>query len=164
MTDLRALFHHLLRLEIELWEALDRRLRAELDISMANLDVLQAVARVPDARVHDIATELSITVGGTSKAIDRMEAAGQCARTPNPADRRSSIVALTPQGQDLLEHALAVFDDELRLRIGSVLPQESLERLSTSLAMLRAAGPVIDERIYGSMPSRSAHSSSVSSE
>ena len=147
MTDLRALFNHLVRLEIELWNALDQRLHAELGTSMANLDVLQAIARIPDARVHDIAKELSITVGGTSKNVDRLEAAGQVARRPNPHDRRSSIVELTPEGTDLLDRALAIFDAELHRRVGAVLPEESLTQLSTSLAMLRAAGNVPSERI-----------------
>ena len=147
MTDLRLLFHHLLRLEIELWDALDQRLQAELDMSMVTLDVLQAITRVPDARVHDVARELSITVGGTSKAIDRMAAAGHCVRRPNPQDRRSSIIELTPEGEALLERALVVFDAELQSRIGAVLPEESITQLSTSLAMLRTAGSVVDERI-----------------
>lgn len=147
MTDLRTLFHHLVRLEIELWEALDQRLQAELELSMGRLDVLQAISRIPNARVQDVAAELSITVGGTSKAVDRIEAAGHCVRRPNPEDRRSSIIELTPTGADLLERALVIFDAELRLRIGSVLPEESITRLSTSLAMLRAAGAAHAERI-----------------
>jgi DNA-binding MarR family transcriptional regulator len=147
MTDLRTLFHHLVRLEIELWDVLDQRLQAELELSMGNLDVLQAIERTPGARVQDVAKELSITIGGTSKAIDRIEAAGNCARKPNPADRRSSIIELTPAGTDLLARALVIFDAVLEARLGAVLPEESLTRLSTSLAMLRAAGAVTQERI-----------------
>jgi DNA-binding MarR family transcriptional regulator len=144
MTDLRALFHHLVRLEIELWDALDQRLQAELGMSMGRFDVLRAISRIPNARVHDVAGELSITVGGTSKAIDRIEAAGHCVRRPNPEDRRSSVIELTPAGDELLARALVIFDAELELRLGSVLPEQTLTRLSTSLAMLRAAGTVTE--------------------
>lgn len=147
MTDLRSLFHHLVRLEIELWEALDQRLQAELGLSMGQLDILLAIQRTPEARVQDVARELSITVGGTSKAIDRMETAGRCVRRPNPQDRRSSIIELTPAGAELLARALVIFDAELQQRLGSVLPEESLTRLSTSLAMLRQAGQAVQERI-----------------
>jgi DNA-binding MarR family transcriptional regulator len=147
MTDLRALFHHLVRLEIELWDAIDQRLHAELDMSMGRLDVLQAIARTPNARVQDVARELSITVGGTSKAVDRIEAAGYGRRRANPEDRRSSIIELTPDGADLLERALVILDAELRLRVGDILPEANLTSLTTSLAMLRAAGSVVNERI-----------------
>lgn len=139
MPDLRTLFHHLVRLEIELWDALDQRLAAELDLSMGNLDVLLAIQRTPGARVQDVARELSITVGGTSKAIDRIEAAGRCARKPNPQDRRSSIIELTPLGADLLERALVIFDAELEARLGLALPPESLTQLTDWFATLRAA-------------------------
>jgi hypothetical protein len=47
--------------------------------------------------VFDIAEELSLTVGGTSKLVDRIEAAGHCVRRANPDDRRSSIIELTPR-------------------------------------------------------------------
>jgi DNA-binding MarR family transcriptional regulator len=51
--------------------------------------------------VYDIAHELAITTGGTSKLVDRIEASGYCRRLPNPADRRSSLLELTPAGQRL---------------------------------------------------------------
>ena len=139
MTDLRALFHHLVRLEIELWEGIDQRLQADLELSMGNLDVLLAIQRTPNARVQDVARELSITVGGTSKSIDRLEAAGHCARKPNPQDRRSSIIEITPAGAELLDRALVIFDAELDRRLGSALPPESLTQLSAWFATLRAA-------------------------
>jgi DNA-binding MarR family transcriptional regulator len=144
MTDLRALFHHLVQLEIELWGALEQRLQVDLDLSMGSLHVMQAITRIPSPRVHDIATDLSVTVGGISKAVDRIEAAGHCVRRPNPQDRRSSIIELTPAGAELLARALVIFDAELDRRLGAVLPEESLTRLSTSLAMLRAAGTVTE--------------------
>ena len=146
MTDLRTLFHQLVRLEIELWDGLDQRLQAELGLSMGTLDVLLAIRRTPNARVQDVARELSITVGGTSKSIDRIEAAGHCARTPNPQDRRSSIIELTPAGADLLERALVIFDAELDQRLGTALPPEHLTQLSAWFATLRTANRTAQER------------------
>ena len=42
--------------------------------------------RLPGCRVYDIAGELGITTGGTSKLVDRIEADGRCRRLPNHAD------------------------------------------------------------------------------
>jgi DNA-binding MarR family transcriptional regulator len=89
--------------------------------------------------VQDIATELSITVGGTSKIVDRIEAAGQCARRANPDDRRSSIVELTPAGKRLLARATATFEDELRTRLGAALSDRSAAQFTRTLTRLRAA-------------------------
>lgn len=100
---------------------------------------MQVISRRPGCRVYDIADELSITVGGTSKLVDRIEAAGYCRRRPNPGDRRSSIIELTPAGRRLLARATRAFEDELELRIGSAISARSLDQFSTVLTKLRSA-------------------------
>ena len=58
MADLPALFADLVRLEIELWNAVEARLRAELGVGLATAQTLAVVAAVQDCRVHDIARDL----------------------------------------------------------------------------------------------------------
>jgi DNA-binding MarR family transcriptional regulator len=137
--DLKTLFHDLVRLETSLWNAVEVRLRAEHDLTLPFFEFMQVIAHTPGCRVQDIAAELGITVGGTSKIVDRLEAAGYCARTANPGDRRSSIVTLTPAGKRLLPKVAATVDSELRARLGSLLPERSLTQLGKTLARLRAA-------------------------
>jgi DNA-binding MarR family transcriptional regulator len=136
--DLRVLFGELVRLETELWRAVEARLRSGHGIVLPTFEFLQVISRQPRCRVHDIATELGITVGGTSKIVDRMQAAGLCARRANPGDRRSSIISLTPAGRRMLAEATATVDDELRLRLGQ-LPARSRAQLTRTLTRLRAA-------------------------
>jgi DNA-binding MarR family transcriptional regulator len=137
-NELRQLFSDVVRLEIELWDAVDRRLRETPGISMGDFDVMQVVARTPSCRVYDIAQQLSVTVGGISKGVDRLERRGHVARRSNPEDRRSSIIELTPAGEQALAGAVAVVDDELELRLGSVLSADSLAQLGSLVARLRA--------------------------
>jgi DNA-binding MarR family transcriptional regulator len=138
MANLRQVYSDLIRLETELWDAVDRRLREEAGISMAGFDVMQVIAQTPSCRVYDIARALSITVGGTSKAVDRIEAAGHLVRRSNPDDRRSSIIELTPAGAQLVARAGDVVDDELQLRLGSVLSEAELGRLHGLISRVRA--------------------------
>ena len=91
MADLKVLFNELIRLEIELWDAVDKRLRTDCDLPLSRFEPMQVIARYPECRVQDIAHELAITVGGVSKLVDRIEASGHCRRRANPKDRRSSI-------------------------------------------------------------------------
>src|SRR6185437_1996373 len=135
---LRQLFSDIVRLEIELWDAVDRRLRETPGISMGDFDVMQIVARTPSCRVYDIAEQLSVTVGGISKAVDRLERRGHVARRSNPEDRRSSLVELTSDGAQALAGAGSVVDDELELRLGSVLSADSLTELGSLIARLRS--------------------------
>jgi DNA-binding MarR family transcriptional regulator len=136
--ELRVLFSELVRLETELWDAVEGRLRSDHGITLPFFEFMQIISRHPNCRVQDIAAELSITVGGTSKIVDRIEAAGYCARHANPSDRRSSILALTPAGKRLLPKITATVDDELGARLGTALPGRSLAELIGTLSGLRA--------------------------
>ncbi|TRO68462.1 MarR family winged helix-turn-helix transcriptional regulator [Streptomyces sp. IB201691-2A2] len=143
-ADLKLLYRELVSLEIELWDGIEGRLRAEYDLALTSFEVLHLLLRRPGRRIQDIAEEFSITVGGTSKVVDRLETAGLCARRANPNDRRSSIVELTREGRKLVDGALKVFEEELELRIGSVIPEESVREVTAVLATLRAAGRALD--------------------
>ena len=54
---------------------------------------------------------------------NRIEATGYCRRRANPANRRSSLVELTSDGQRVLRPARKIFQDELQQRIGAALPE-----------------------------------------
>jgi DNA-binding MarR family transcriptional regulator len=144
LPDLQHLFSELIRFETELWNAIDARLRADFDLPLSRFEPMQVIARRGSCRVYDIAADLSITVGGTSKLVDRIEASGYCLRRSNPDDRRSSLIELTPVGQRLLIEATRAFEEELQLRLGSMLSPQSLEQFGAILSQLRAAGRQID--------------------
>ncbi|NEA61011.1 MarR family transcriptional regulator [Streptomyces sp. SID12488] len=143
-ADLKLLYRELVSLEIELWDGIEGRLRAEYDLPLTSFEVLHLLLQQPGRRIQDIAEKFSITVGGTSKVVDRLEAAGLCERRANPNDRRSSIVELTPEGRKLVDGALKVFEEELELRIGSVIPEQSVREVTAALSTLRAAGRALD--------------------
>jgi DNA-binding MarR family transcriptional regulator len=140
MPELKRVFSELIRYETELWNAIDARLRADFDLPLGRFETMQIIAGRDACRVYDIADELSITVGGTSKQVDRIEAAGHCRRRSNPDDRRSSIIELTPAGRRLLVKATTVFEQELEIRIGSAISGPALREFSATLAKLRSAG------------------------
>lgn len=140
MVDLRGVFSELVRFETEIWNAVDARLRAECDLPLSRFEPMQVMLRRSACRVQDIAAELVITVGGTSKLVDRIEASGYCRRRANPDDRRSSIVELTPAGKRTLAKATAAFEDELQIRLGAAVAERSLQQFATTLARLRTGG------------------------
>ena len=140
-TDLRTLFSELVRAETELWNAVDARLRRDVDLPLSWFEPMRVIDGMEACRVFDIATALSVTVGGTSKLVDRIEAAGHCRRGPNPDDRRSSVIDLTPAGRSLFAKASKVFDDELHVRLATVLTERSRRQLVTALKRIRSATP-----------------------
>jgi MarR family transcriptional regulator, organic hydroperoxide resistance regulator len=144
VTDLRRLFNDIVRFEIEIWNAVDARLKSEFDLPLTHFEPMSVIDRVPGCRVYDIASELRITTGGTSKLVDRIEASGYCRRLPNPADRRSSVLELTAEGRRVLEVAGVAFDEELRRLLGSAVPERTLRQFGATLARLRAGSAGIE--------------------
>ena len=139
MTDLKALFSELIRFETELWNAVDARLRADYDLPLSRFEPMQVIGRHGTCRVHDIAEELAITVGGTSKLVDRIEASGHCRRRPDPDDGRSAIIELTPAGRRLLKAATDTVEGELADRLGSAVSARALQQFNGTLTKLRLA-------------------------
>jgi DNA-binding MarR family transcriptional regulator len=144
MGELTSIFDNLVRLETELWNAVEARLRAELGVPLGSFEALRIIASREGCRVNDIADALAITVGGSSKLVDRVEAAELVRRRANPQDRRSSVLELTPAGKRRLDKASRVVDDELERRIRVPLAAEDLAHLAATLITLRTAGRNLD--------------------
>jgi DNA-binding CsgD family transcriptional regulator/DNA-binding MarR family transcriptional regulator len=118
VSGLRLLFNDLIHFEIEMWNAVDARLKAEVDLSLTHFAPMDVIGRVPNCRVHDIAAELRIPSDNTGKLVSHIEASGYCRREPHPGDLRSSILTLTPEGQHVLAKAGRALDEELQHWLG----------------------------------------------
>jgi MarR family transcriptional regulator, organic hydroperoxide resistance regulator len=140
VPDLRQVFDDLIRFEIEMWNGIDARLRREFNLPLTHFEPMLVIDRRSGCRVYDIASELKITTGGTSKLVDRIEASGYCRRLPNPTDRRSSVLELTDAGRSLLALAGEVFEEELQHWLGSAVPERTLRQFGSTLARLRQNG------------------------
>jgi DNA-binding MarR family transcriptional regulator len=138
-ADLTQLLDDLVRVETVLWNAVEARLRADHDLTLARFETMRVLDRSGPCRVLDVADTLAIGWSGASKIADRVEAAGHCRRRPNPRDARSSLISLTPRGRTLLRRAEAGVADELRQRLAPALSTSELDGLSRSLSRVRAA-------------------------
>ena len=71
-------------------------------------DVLATLRRAGppyQMRPTDFAATLMLTTSGTTKRLDRLEAAGHITRLPDPRDRRGVLIALTASGRRLIDEA-----------------------------------------------------------
>jgi DNA-binding MarR family transcriptional regulator len=98
---------------------------------------MSVVASRDICRVYELATELGLSTGGASKLVDRLEARGLCRRHPNPRDRRSSLLKLTPAGAALRATAQRIVDAELNDMVGSRLSRTEIAQLAAMLHNLR---------------------------
>ena len=111
-------------------------------------DVLATLRRAgPPYRLRptDFAAALMLTSSGTTKRLDRLEAAGYVTREPDPGDRRGVLIALTPQGRRLVDTAAVKHLDNER-RILSGLSAAEQRQLAGLLRKLSLTLPPQDQR------------------
>ena len=128
----------LIRLEIALWDRIDARLQESHELPLAFFESLLFISRAPrgSMRVGDLARVLRVTVGGTSKLVDRIVRAGLIAREPDPDDGRASRVVLTAAGKRKLTAALKTYETEVSSIIGGALRPEEQQRMSEYVSRL----------------------------
>jgi MarR family multiple antibiotic resistance transcriptional regulator len=137
--ELTSFFDDLVRCETRLYNSIGERLRAEHDIGTSQFELLRHLRDHPQSRVADIATTFAIGIGAVSKMTDRLERQGWAGRTPNPADRRSSLISLTAAGAVLVAQAERTFAAQLAELISPVVDASRLETVAATFAELRAS-------------------------
>jgi DNA-binding MarR family transcriptional regulator len=108
-------------------------------------DVLATLRRTgPPFRMRptDLTSTLMLTSSGTTKRLDRLEAAGLIAREPDPGDRRGTLIALTDEGRRLID---GLTPDHLANedRLLAALTADERERLAGLLRKLLLGLPEV---------------------
>src|SRR4051812_46621734 len=96
-------------------------------------DVLATLRRSGQLRVTDLTSSMMIGSSGTTKRLDRLEKAGLIARSPDPNDRRGTLIELTPKGLELIDGVTAAHLENERDLIGALSAAEQ----ETLVALLR---------------------------
>jgi len=88
-------------------------------------------------RVTDLTAAMMIGSSGTTKRLDRLEHNGLIARSPDPNDRRGTLIELTPKGLELIDGVTPAHLENERTLIGglSTDEQETLEDLLRKLRL-----------------------------
>lgn len=137
-SDAYEAFARLVRVQTRLWNAVDARIRAEHGVPLTQVTALQVIATTESCKVGDLVGTLHITVGGASKVVDRLVAAGLAARVPNERDRRSPALNPTASGRTLLEAVAPVIGEVLGREMVARLPDTDLSSLNRILGHLVA--------------------------
>ncbi|WP_329364747.1 MarR family transcriptional regulator [Streptomyces sp. NBC_00669] len=137
-VDLPGFFSDLVRCETRLYNALNDRLRERHEIVTSQFEALRYLRDHPGARVADLAAEFAIGIGATSKTVDRLEKQGWAVRRPNPSDRRSSLLALTDDGRQLVDAAEETFTERLAELTADARKASAMTAAAQALSVLRS--------------------------
>lgn len=115
---------------------------APLGLSRAQSRLVRLLADGP-LRMAAIAERLSVVPRTVTDLVDGVEAAGLVERRPDPGDRRSSFVALTPDGRLLLDRLEVARRTSAEEVVGQLDPadRDILVRILRELAVEPADGP-----------------------
>jgi DNA-binding MarR family transcriptional regulator len=129
----------LLRTHAAVVTQLEREMAAERNLPLSWYDVLLSLGSTRGLRMQDLADAVVLSRTRVSRVVDDMEAGGLVERRPNPADGRSTIVAVTRQGRAELRSAAPVYLSGIRRHFTDLLTDDELACVRTALSKVVAA-------------------------
>ena len=106
---------HTLHASLLIKAELEQRLHEETGMLLADNEALLNVGHADEGlRMSDIASRLVLSPGGATKVIDRLETMGYVTRSPDPMDRRATVVEITAIGREAMARNREIIDAGLR--------------------------------------------------
>lgn len=117
---------------------LDDALQSSVGVSYAWFGLLLGVADSPDQRIliGELGRRLSLTSGGVTRFVDRVEAAGLVSREPSLTDRRALFVTFTDRGRDVLRRGQAVLTAVYQREVVATVSKGELAALGSASARI----------------------------
>jgi DNA-binding MarR family transcriptional regulator len=108
---------------------------------LAWYDGLWAVRRAPgrEARMADLADGLTLSRGGATKLVDRLEYAGLLRRRRADDDGRGFYAVLTGEGEEMLRRMWAVYSRVLRETLVESLGEQQARTIASGLSRVDEA-------------------------
>ncbi|MEV5986973.1 MarR family transcriptional regulator [Streptomyces sp. NPDC052051] len=134
-------FGLLIKAATRLEQRIDTALRQDCGIGHTMFEVLIRLCRDTDEQVSQraLADDLTLTSGGITRLIDRMEEAGLVHRVPSRADRRSVLVEPTDQGRAVFLRAADVHARVVERYFVTPVPHDDYTRLTGALHEIHRA-------------------------
>ena len=112
-----------------------RTIDAGSGLTPTQMSLLASLVRLGPVRISDLAKRERLNATLLSRSLAGLEAQGLVARTLDPADKRSSTIAITRAGSQLLRRLRSARSDVLRSQVVS-LPSRDQKRLMAVLPVL----------------------------
>jgi MarR family 2-MHQ and catechol resistance regulon transcriptional repressor len=118
-------------------DRLGRWILGRLGLSLTDFKILETVLHSGPLTPSKLGTEIGLTRGSVTSAVDRLAARGLVIREPNAADARSSLVKLTRAGATVIEDAWRFHTTEVERVMENTLTPEEMAVLLKLLGRVR---------------------------
>ena len=125
----RGLFTRLARVALHLSRLQNESIQG-LDLPYSDFSILNTLRRFGDdggLPVVQLGRLVMRPTGSMTLILDRLEKAGLIARRPQPNDRRSVLIVLTPEGEQMSEKCADVYDAVQARTLAGIDPDELVE-------------------------------------
>ncbi|MEV0649679.1 MarR family transcriptional regulator [Phytomonospora sp. NPDC050363] len=116
-------------------ERATRELLPSLGLTIAGFDILIGLRRAGKPyrlKPNELARSLLLSTGGTSNAVNQLEAGGLVRRVADPADARSTWIELTADGVALAERAVLA-NTAAHEKVFAGVPREAVDAAAAGL-------------------------------
>lgn len=130
-ADEFAAWRGMLRVHSTTFRALDAQLTAAHGLGIDAYGLLITLVTAPEHRlpIGELGLHRNLSPSGISRSVDRLAKLGLLERVTNPDDRRSFLVALTPEGLMRLREAQVTHHRVVRETLFARLDARDLKRL-----------------------------------
>ncbi len=119
------------------------QLLSELDLTLAQHEILVAIWQSPDITQQQLAEKLLVVKSNISALVAKLERSGLLERTPDPSDNRNKQLTLSPEGEDLVIRSLEI-QNEVIERMVSTVDNKDLVYIER---IMKRVGTVLDEML-----------------
>jgi DNA-binding MarR family transcriptional regulator len=130
-------FYGLLQVNARLVERVGSRMEQETGLAPAWFEVLACIHDCP-RRMSDLADQLTLSRGGVTRLVARMEEAGLVEREIPKEDRRATYARITDRGTEAMERANPVHMEAVREHWSRYIDDEQAAQLITAFAAVLA--------------------------
>lgn len=135
---MRPLTHKIFLLGQSLSSSAEKLLRPRLDLGFSDYLALHGVAKHKLSSQSELAKFVGVTDAGISRIVSRLAARGLLKNAEDPANRRRTLLALTPQGTSLVQQAGAALEGSFGRKAGQSVSREDLAAFERVLDALLA--------------------------
>src|SRR5437899_1306891 len=144
---------HLWLVMMKAYRTLERYARCSIEpsgLGSSDFAILELLLHRGQQPVNAIGRRIHLTSGAITSAVDRLEAQGFVVRTPDPEDRRTRFVSLTPKGTALIRRVFGVHKRAMEVATSSLTEAEREMLIDLVKKLGRAAEGQLAGRVMSS--------------